>query len=96
MFLLIRNEPKVTAVAPETLHSTMFLLIRPFTFLPAVLLIPLHSTMFLLILSRNFLNFRKFLTFTFHYVSINTDHRPTDTDGHRTFTFHYVSINTAD
>ena len=76
-----------------SLHSTMFLLIpdRFSIFLHHRL--TLHSTMFLLILAF-LLNFLYNISFTFHYVSINTWRVPMSNLQLFAFTFHYVSINT--
>ena len=56
----------------RTLHSTMFLLIQIPDRDPDLTASPLHSTMFLLIrLGRSHIP-NSFVSFTFHYVSINT------------------------
>ena len=56
----------------------------------------LHSTMFLLIQSSIASAAKIAISFTFHYVSINTKCIQPYTRWYLIFTFHYVSINTAD
>ena len=77
------------------LHSTMFLLILNMRHTETSnCAIALHSTMFLLI-RRWPWNCRSVRnSFTFHNVSINTDHQVFYLLRSYTFTFHNVSINT--
>ena len=75
------------------LHSNMFLLIqrsRPDSISGEI---TLHSNMFLLILQSPQCQ-RLLLSFTFQYVSINTQEHHQEIHQENSFTFQYVSINT--
>ena len=76
------------------LHSNMFLLIqrsRPDSISGEI---TLHSNMFLLILQSPQCQ-RLLLSFTFQYVSINTQEHHQEIHQENSFTFQYVSINTS-
>ena len=72
MFLLIQIPDRDPDLTASPLHSTMFLLIQTDRRDGFILRMTLHSTMFLLIrLGRSHIP-NSFVSFTFHYVSINT------------------------
>ena len=73
----------------------MVLLIVNLQQLIALVMLNLHSTMFLLIREHNTISGRGPFDFTFHNVSINTEHRISLICITASFTFHNVSINTA-
>ena len=75
------------------LHPTMYLLIHPGPHLWYQYLHHLHPTMYLLILSNLQIGGRNLLTFTSHYVSINSHSFYTPFSQGGAFTSHYVSIN---
>ena len=77
-----------------TLHSNMFLLIQICSIKVMCNYLTLHSNMFLLILKGENYGLLSSSSFTFQYVSINTQKDYIEGITLSGFTFQYVSINT--